>query len=53
MKEQVLYKPPDNPATGYHYDTAVNELLNPQVFVSFHTDQALPLYLLVLKYVIL
>ena len=32
-------------AMGYHYDTAVNELLNSQAFMSFYTDQALPYYL--------
>lgn len=46
---KVLYTPPDNSDTGYSYDTGVNKIENPFVFVSFHIDQALPLYLLVLR----
>lgn len=46
---KLLTAPPFNDDTGYSYDTGVWPTPNPSVFVSFHTDQALPLYLLVLK----
>ena len=45
----MLVAPPFNNDTDYSYDTGVWPTPNPSVFVSFHTDQALPLYLLVLK----
>ena len=55
-QKKVLYKPPDNPDTNYSYDTAVanqdpkvNPMVNPEIFVTFHPDQALPTYMLVLK----
>jgi poly [ADP-ribose] polymerase 10/14/15 len=39
-----LYPPPLKPGTTHHYDSTVNRLEDPSIYVTYKDDQALPMY---------
>jgi hypothetical protein len=41
-----MYPPPRKPGSTEHYDTTVNSVTNPRIFVTYQDNQALPLYVL-------